>query len=238
MGLYALKYPSRRLLGPLSKALAGVHPDVLSYSATAVTCGTALCYLLAGNAPGLLLMAVMLTLVRMGLNTLDGVVAIRRGDDQWLRGEIVNALPDRYSDVLYVAGIALSPYCDVRWGLAGLASMLLVSYAGMLGKAVGVAWQHHGPLGKVERLILATVFSALQFLAVTGGSAAWHIAGLSLTPMEACMALYVILGQVTIYNRVRGMVREIRKLEWPRRSAVGQAGRRVPLGPMARPPPA
>ena len=37
MGLYVLKYPYRRMLLPLSRALRWVHPDVLSYLATAVT---------------------------------------------------------------------------------------------------------------------------------------------------------------------------------------------------------
>ena len=166
MGLYLLKYPARKLLDPLARALGWVHPDVLSYLATALTVGTGACYLFAADRAGLLLWAVGGTLLRMALNTLDGVIAIRRGNLS-LKGEIVNALPDRYSDILLVAGIALSPLCRPLWGLAGLASMLLVSYTGMLGKALGVDWQHQGPLGKVERLIAVMVFSLIQFCGAT-----------------------------------------------------------------------
>jgi len=57
MGLYLLKFPFRRVLGPLSRALDGVHPDVLSYLATGVAAGTGLCYVYAADAPALLLAA-------------------------------------------------------------------------------------------------------------------------------------------------------------------------------------
>ncbi len=175
--------------------------------------GTAVCYVYAAKAPVLLLAAVALTLVRMGLNTLDGVVAIQRGRAS-LKGEIVNALPDRYSDILVMVGIAVSGLCGPVWGLVGLASVLLVSYSGMLGKALGVEWQHHGPLGKVERLILIMVFSLIQFFHLRAGASPWAIFGLSLTPLECSMALFVVLGQVTVFNRTRGMLRQIARLEW------------------------
>ena len=213
MGLYVLKYPARKLLDPLAGALGWVHPDVLSYLATALTVGTGACYLFAADRPALLLWAVGGTLLRMALNTLDGVIAVRRGKLRG-KGEIVNALPDRYSDILLVAGIALSPLCRPLWGLAGLASMLLVSYTGMLGKALGVDWQHQGPLGKVERLIAVMVFSLIQFFRLRAAAAGWTIMGLSLTPLEACMILFVVLGQVTVLNRTRGMLRQIRRMEW------------------------
>ena len=226
MGLYLLKFPARSVLLPLSRRLAAVHPDVLSYLATALTVGAAACYVFAVDAPALLLAAVALTLLRMGLNTVDGLLAIGRGRTS-LIGEIVNALPDRYSDVLLVGGMALSSLCRPAIGLAGLAAMLLASYAGMLGKAVGVDWQHHGPMGKVERLICVMVFSLLQYALLAGGRTAWSIGGASVTPLECCLLLFVVLGQVAVFNRTRGAVRQITRLEWPASRGGRLAGRRV-----------
>ena len=211
MGLYLLKFPYRKALFPLGKGLAWLHPDVVSYSAVAAAAGTGWCFYRAGDSPGLLIWAVALTLVRMTLNTLDGVMAIERGDLS-LRGEIVNALPDRYSDLMVVGGVVLSPLCNVPLGVAALCSMALVSYTGMLGKALGVSWQHHGPLGKVERLIVLMVFSLIQFFYLRGAAQAeWF--GISATPMEWAMGLFVMLGQVTVYNRLRGQLREIARKE-------------------------
>lgn len=93
MRLYALKYPARRLLLPVSRTLGRVHPDAISYLATAITIPAAFCYVYAADSPALLLWAIGLTLLRMTLNTLDGMIAIRRGNLS-LKGEIVNALPD------------------------------------------------------------------------------------------------------------------------------------------------
>jgi len=226
MGLYILKYPYRRVLEPLARSLAWVDPDILSYAATVVAGGTAVAYYFASSTPTLLLVAIGLILLRMTLNTLDGVIAIQRGKTA-LVGEIVNALPDRFSDIFLMLGIALSPLCHPAWGLLGLAAMLVVSYAGMLGKAVGVQLQHHGPLGKVERLILVIAFSLVQFLHLQLGWRPWTVLRWTVTPLEACMFVFVLLGLATVLNRTRGMVREIHRLEWRRRCAGGTGLPRV-----------
>ena len=105
--------------------------------------------------------------------------------------------------------------------------MLLVSYTGMLGKAVGVEWQHHGPLGKVERLICVMAFTLLQYLCLRRGFAHVSILGYSFTSLEWCMVLFVVLGQVTVFNRVRSMLRQIAAREWPARAESHLAGKRI-----------
>ncbi|MDD5557368.1 MAG: hypothetical protein PHN82_08980 [bacterium] len=211
MDLYLLKFPYRKILEPIARRLEWLDPDALSYAAVGAAAATGWCFYRAADRPALLVWAVLLTLLRMTLNTLDGVIAIRRGNLS-LRGEIVNALPDRYSDLLVVAGVALSPLCRGWLGLAALCSMVLVSYTGMLGRALGVSWQHHGPLGKVERLIILMVFALIQFVTLRGGSrAAWF--GIEATPMEWAMGLFVLLGQVTVARRLGGQLREIDRKE-------------------------
>ena len=157
MALYLLKYPYRKILLPLAKKMVWLNPDWLGYLATLVAFITMFCYIYAPDKPVLLLISIILTLFRMTLNTIDGVIAIERGNLR-LKGEIVNALPDRYSDIFVLIGIALSPMCTPLLGMLGMASMFLVSYTGMLSKAIGAKWQHHGPLGKVERLTFNNAF--------------------------------------------------------------------------------
>lgn len=213
MDMYLLKFPYRKILLPLAKKLKFIDPDIISYAATAVAFLTMLCYLLADKNPILLIASVILTLTRMTFNTIDGVIAIERGNLR-LKGEIVNALPDRYSDIFILAGIALCPFCTPTLGIIGLSTMFLVSYTGMMGKALGVEWQHHGPLGKVERLILIMIFSLLQYFSLTGKIASPLIYGHSLTYFELCMIVFAILGQITVLNRLKGQLRQINKLEW------------------------
>ena len=136
MALYLLKYPYRKILLPLAKKMKFINPDILGYLATFVAFITMFCYILAPQNPQLLIISIVLTLFRMTLNTIDGVIAIERGNLR-LKGEIVNALPDRYSDIFILIGIALSPLCTPLLGLLGMGSMFLVSYTGMLSKALG-----------------------------------------------------------------------------------------------------
>ena len=211
MGLYLLKFPYRRMLDPLARRLRWLHPDVVSYAALPVAAATAWCFYRAAEYPSLLLWAVGLIFVRMTLNTLDGLLAMARGRLS-LSGEIVNALPDRYADLLVLAGIALSPLCTPWLGVAAICSMCLVSYSGMLGKAIGVSWQHHGPLGKVERLLILMAAAIIQYLILRGGETpAWL--GVRATPMEWAMGLFVVLGQICVLNRLLGQLREIRRKE-------------------------
>jgi phosphatidylglycerophosphate synthase len=218
MDFYTLKYPYRRMLEPLARWLVPrIHPDVISYLAVPVAAATGALFYFASSHAYFLIIAIVLTLLRMTLNTLDGVVAIKRGSLS-LRGEIVNALPDRYSDVFVVAGVALSPLCREWLGFAALCSMFLVSYSGMLGKAVGVSWQHHGPLGKVERLILLQIFALLQYVILVR-NAQTPILGIDWTPLEWCMILFIVLGQLTVVRRLRGQIDEIDRLEGERYDA-------------------
>lgn len=209
MGLYYLKFPFRKILLPLAKKLRWLNPDWLGYLATIVALGTMFCYLNAQDRPWLLLLSIALTLFRMTLNTIDGVIALERGNLR-LRGQIVNALPDRYSDIFILLGIGLSPLCAPPWGMLGLASVFLVSYTGMLGKAIGGTWQIQGPLGKVERLVFIMVFSLLQYLQLTGDIDDIY----GWTYFECLMILFVVLSQVTVYNRLRGQLKECAKSDW------------------------
>lgn len=213
MAMYLLKFPYRKILLPVAKKLKFIDPDIISYAATVVAAITMFCYLFADRNPALLIWSIGLTFVRMTLNTIDGVIAIERGNLR-LKGEIVNALPDRYSDIFILAGIALSSLCNPTLGIIGLSSMFLVSYTGMLGKALGVEWQHHGPLGKVERLVIIMGFSLLQYLQLTGKIPAISLYNYHPTYFEVCMIVFLILGQITILNRLNGQLRQIKVLEW------------------------
>ncbi len=209
MALYLLKYPYRKILLPLAKKIKFIDPDILGYLATFIALITAFCYVWAPDKPYLLIISVILTLFRMTLNTIDGVIAIERGNLR-LKGEIVNALPDRYSDIFILMGISISSLCNTYLGMAAMASMFLVSYTGMLSKAIGANWQHQGPLGKVERLILVMIFSILEYCSLTGKIGKLY----SLNYFEWLMILFIILGQVTVFNRLKAQLKECAKLDW------------------------
>jgi archaetidylinositol phosphate synthase len=185
-------------------------PDLLSYLATVITVGAALFYYFALRHPSFLLWAVALIIIRMILNKIDGDIAFKKAGHS-LKGKIINTLPDRYSDVITIVGIGISSLCNPIYSLLGIASVLLISYSGLLGKALGVDWQNQGPLGKVERLVLIILFTLAQYILLLKGV---RVLGLGLTPLEWCMILIIVLGQFTVFNRLRGIAKENAKSEW------------------------
>ena len=213
MALHQLKYPYRKFILPLAKKISFINPDVFSWMAFAVTFITGYCFYAGNENPKLFLWIILLIFLRMTLNTLDGVVAIQRGDDSRIHGKIINALPDRYGDIFIVGGILLSPICNDFIGLLGLASMFLVSYAGMLGKALGVSWQGHGPLDKVERLVWLIIFAFLQYYGYVHNAPVLDFHGYHFSYLEICMLLFFVLGQITVLRRVGGIYKEAKLTE-------------------------
>jgi len=213
MALHQLKYPYRKFILPMAKKISFIHPDVFSWIAFVITFLTGYCFYAGNQNSKLFLWVVFFIFCRMTLNTLDGVVAIQRGDDSKIHGKIINALPDRYGDLFIVGGILLSPICNDFIGLLGLGTMFLVSYSGMLGKALGVSWQGHGPLDKVERLFLLIIFAILQYVGYAHNAPFVKIQNFEFSYLEICMILFFILGQITVLRRVGGINKEAKILE-------------------------
>ena len=212
LALHALKYPYRTILSSFADKIKFIPPDIISLIAFFVTLLIGFLYYRAGAKPFLLLINVALIMLRMTLNTLDGLIALKIGRTS-MKGKLVNALPDRYADMFILIGISFSSLCDIRIGMFASLTVLLVSYSGMLGKAIGVSWQQQGPLDKVDRLVLIMLASLVQFILVKTGHPELTVLKMTLSVMEWCMILFIVLGQISVVNRVVGMLKEINKIE-------------------------
>lgn len=208
IALHVLKFPYRNILSPLAEKLKFVHPDVISFIAFFVSLLIGFLYYRAGSYPALLIVNLFLIFLRMTLNTLDGLIALKTNRTSMI-GELVNALPDRYADIFILVGISFSSLGSTHIGMLASLSVLLVSYTGMLGKAIGVSWQHQGPLDKVDRLVLILAATLAQYILARSNHPAINVFGLSLTALEWCMVLFIVLGQITVITRVCGMMKEI-----------------------------
>jgi phosphatidylglycerophosphate synthase len=175
---------SRRPIADLFRATAhgvtrwcvrrGIHPDAVSYGSIVASAGAAACFWQAGAVLWLLIPAVLLCGVRLYLNMLDGMVALESGKAS-RRGEIVNELPDRISDMLIFAGVAYSGLCNPHLALWAGMSALLTAYTGVLGQAVAGRREFAGLMSKPWRMAALSI-GALATLAA--GPITWL--GLSL----------------------------------------------------------
>ena len=83
---------------------------------------------------------------------LDGMVAIAAGRAS-PRGEVLNDLPDRVSDIIIFVGAAHSGWMDPLFGYWAAISALLAAYIGTLGQAVGGERQFAGIMSKPWRMV-------------------------------------------------------------------------------------
>ena len=103
--------------------------------------------------PALLIPAALLCYLRLWLNMLDGMVALASGKAS-LRGELLNDLPDRVSDVIIFAGVAHSGLCHPASGYWAAILALLTAYVGTFGQALGVGRQFGGIMAKPWRMVV------------------------------------------------------------------------------------
>lgn len=130
----------------------GIHPDSISYASIVAAAAAAFCFWKSGLHPWLLLVAPLFCYLRLWFNMLDGMVALASGKASW-RGEILNDLPDRVSDVLIFAGVAHSGWMNPLVGYWAAIFALLTAYVGMFGQAVGVQREFSGVMSKPWRMV-------------------------------------------------------------------------------------
>jgi len=97
------------------------------------------------------------------LDALDGKVA-RLIAKESRRGDFVDHVIDRYSDIFILVGIALSAYCSIIIGLFAIIGVMLASYMGTQAQALGLRREYRGALGRADRLVLLIAIPLIQYL--------------------------------------------------------------------------
>ena len=132
---------------------AGIHPDAISYLSVVFAAAAAWCFWQSRLHPLLLIVAPLFCGLRLWCNMLDGMVALASGRASW-RGEVLNDLPDRVSDVLIFVGAAHSGWMNPLFGYWAAIMSLGTAYVGMLGQAVGVQREFSGLMSKPWRMVV------------------------------------------------------------------------------------
>jgi phosphatidylglycerophosphate synthase len=178
-----------------------IHPDAISYLSIVVAAGAGVCFYLSGNWPSLLIAAPLLCFVRLWFNMLDGMVALATGKAS-LRGEIVNELPDRVSDLLIFVGAAHSGLVNPFLGYWAAIMAVLTAYVGTLGQAVTGQRRFEGVMSKQYRMVVLAVGAWGMFF--------WrkNLGGFSI--LDWTMIVVVVGCVQTIVVRLMKMLEELR----------------------------
>jgi phosphatidylglycerophosphate synthase len=201
---------------PMARRLArlladrGASPDLISATSVAFAALGGALLLTGGQAEGQIralpfLGAAACIQLRLLCNMLDGMVAVEHGAGSPV-GPIWNELPDRFADVLLLAGAGYSVWsshlaggAEAGWICACLA--LTTAYVRELGRGLGFPADFAGPMAKPQRMAALTVgalASALEPL--------WGWRGVSLS------IVLVVIGlgtAVTIARRTRTLARRL-----------------------------
>ena len=185
-----------------------IHPDAISYLSIVAAALAALLFWQSGQHPLLLLLAPAFSYLRLWCNMLDGMVALASGKAS-ARGEILNDLPDRISDVVIFIGAAHSGWMNPFIGYWAAIFALLTAYVGMFGQAVGVQREFSGVMSKPWRMVMLHLgaWVTLACLWWNGGSARFG----SLTVLDwAC--LIVVAGCLqTMVIRLKRIMAALRE---------------------------
>jgi phosphatidylglycerophosphate synthase len=135
---------------------AGIHPDVFSYASIAAAAVAGVLFWRSMHHPKFLILGAAFAFLRLWLNMFDGMVAVAAGKAS-KKGEIINDLPDRVSDVIIFIGMAHSGWCHRMPGYWVAILALLVAYVGLFGQAVGVQREFSGIMSKPWRIVALSV---------------------------------------------------------------------------------
>jgi CDP-diacylglycerol--glycerol-3-phosphate 3-phosphatidyltransferase len=197
--VYDLKPKFQGIFWPVTNALAGIgitaNQVTLAALLMSFATGTAIYF---SRSLRILLLLPLVLFVRMALNAIDGMLA-REHNQKTPLGAILNELGDVLSDAaLYLPLAFFLPFDPVAIVLIVLLATI-TEMTGVLGVQIGASRRYDGPMGKSDR---AFVFGALGLLL-----------GMSLPIFPAVrpvLWIVVFLLVLTIFNRARGALREIR----------------------------
>lgn len=192
-------------LVPLAKALRRVHPDVFTWASLAMAALGGVAFWRSGPSGtglALLLAAWACVLANSVLDLLDGKVAKLTGKAS-PRGDYLDHAIDRFSDTLFLLGLAFSPWVRVEVGLLAVVGTLLTSYMGTQAQAVGLRRTYSGLLGRADRMVLLLVLPLAQWWWTAQGLGVPGFASL----LEAMAAYFALMGFLTTVQRFVGGLR-------------------------------
>ncbi|HZI89751.1 MAG TPA: CDP-alcohol phosphatidyltransferase family protein [Candidatus Polarisedimenticolia bacterium] len=206
MALYDVKPRFRALLSGLMPALRSISPDAITLMGLLFSLAAAVLFQMVEGARWAFLVIPVLLLLRIVCNALDGMVAQATGKARAF-GEVLNELTDRLSDVAILLGLGFSTLSSPAWGIAACVAVLLSSYVGVLGKAVGAGRQYGGVLGKADRMLYLGLACVAAYFA--GNPILVRTEDVSLRLFDLLLVAFAALGLVTTIQRVSAIHRAL-----------------------------
>lgn len=186
-----------------------VSPDAISVTSIVFAGAAGACLAWGGVVPSVLAVVPAFCFLRLWCNMLDGMVAVAGGTAN-PRGELFNEIPDRISDTLVFAGLAIGGLANSDAAIWCALAALATAYVGTLGRAVGVRRQYGGMMSKPWRMVVVSVAAVVELVRVALDVPAAVVMGA--TVFDAACVIVLVGCIQTCVTRVRAIDRELAAL--------------------------
>lgn len=181
------------ILMPISKKFISFNPNVISGISLLLAAIGGLFYYL-GNY---FLIAAFFAIILSSLfDAVDGKVA-RMKNISSRKGDLIDHVFDRYSDLFILLGMAFSAYGNVLLGMLAIIGVMLTSYMGTQSQALGLKRNYSGVLGRADRLVLILAVALIQFFVPYS----YAIYMISITATSALLIWFAVAGNYTALRR-------------------------------------
>lgn len=188
-------------LMPVAKRLSNVDPNVISWLGLITAFISGLLMYFSFNNHSLLLIGAAVVLVSGYFDALDGKVAKLTGKAS-KKGDYLDHVFDRYSDLFMIGGVAISSWCNPYLGLLALVGVMLTSYMGTQAQAVGAPRLYAGLLGRADRVVLTVLFPVLQYVMCMVGFESLSLGNWDISWMEIMVLYFALMGNITAVQRI------------------------------------
>jgi CDP-diacylglycerol---glycerol-3-phosphate 3-phosphatidyltransferase len=130
-----------------------VSPDTVSIASLICAFFAGLSFYYSSASREFVLLAGILVVLNSIFDALDGVIA-RKSNRATPRGDFLDHVIDRYSDVFIICSIFFAGYVSWQVGVAAIVGVLLTSYLGTQAQALNLGRYYGGVMGRADRLVV------------------------------------------------------------------------------------
>jgi len=194
----------------MAKAFIRWNPNTLSFISFLLAVLAAFCIFFADRYWQLLLPLASVLILLSGLfDAIDGKVARLTGKSS-RRGDFVDHVLDRYSDLILIGAVGVSSWSDPYLGILALSGVLLTSYMGTQAQAVGAGRNYGGLLGRADRMVLLIAVPLVQWALMSFGVSSFTVLTFTITVFDLMMIWFAVVGHLTAIQRAVSTYKRIK----------------------------
>jgi CDP-diacylglycerol--glycerol-3-phosphate 3-phosphatidyltransferase len=191
----ALRPFASKVIEPLAELLIrySISPDTVSIASLACAFLAGLSFYYSPAFRGLILLASIFVILNSLLDALDGAVA-RNSNKACPRGDFLDHVIDRYSDIFILCSIFFAGYVPWKIGVIAIIGVLLTSYLGTQAQALNLGRYYGGIMGRADRLVVIILAAFANFVY------SFSIAGFSI--LGWAVILIAVTSHITAFQRI------------------------------------